>query len=266
MYEKLHWIDIIQEQLKENRPELNDFSNFKLLEKLTSEIVGKLDKISAYNMLATSLPPFFHGTDLRIVNMSDSERQSFHTMCKNVCKFLWQFYSTIYDCESLVDSNFSSKYFSEDNKRFAEQLRSKLADWNQSTSNTVMYRYESKGIYLTTEPWKAKDYAYRARFFGEIGSIAYYMIKGIEYLNPFNLDFSDTIRANMSKIVEFGENVSHPVIFLVDNIHPEFLYHAFSSPRKKVGLDSITYLQDAYYEKDIVLEKEKAMYLKPRDN
>lgn len=264
MYEKLHWIDIIHKQLKETRPELNEISNFKLLEKLTSEIIGKLDINSAYNMLATSLPPFFHGTDLRIVNMSVSDRKEFHTMCKNVCAFLWQFYSTIY-FETLNDSNFASKYFSEDDKGFAEQLRSKLADWNLSISYTTMYRYESKGIYLTTEPWKAKDYAYRAKFFGEIGSIAYYMIKGIKFFNPLNLDFSDMIRAKMSKIVEFGESVSHPVIYLVDNILPEFLYHAFSSPRKKVGLDSIVCLQDAYYEEDIVLEKEKAMYLKPRD-
>ena len=129
-----------------------------------------------------------------------------------------------------------------------------------------MYQYESKGIYLTTEPWKARDYAYRAKFFGEIGSIAYHMIKGIEFFNPLNLDFSDTIRANMSKIVEFGDSVSHPVIYLVDNIHPEFLYDAFKSPREKVGLDSISYLQDAYYEEDIVLEKEKAIYLKPRED
>lgn len=265
MYEKLHWIDVIQRQLKEERPELNDFSNYQLLRKLTSDILEKLDDISAYNMLATSLPPFFHGTDVRIVNMPVSERQKFHTICKNVCSFLWQFYSTIYDTDSLYDSNFASKYFSEDDKLFAEQLRSKLADWNRSTNNSTMYRYESEGIYLTTEPCKARDYAYRARFFGEIGSIAYHMIKGIEFFNPLNLVFSDTIRANMSKIVEFGDGVSQPVIYLVDNIHPEFLYYAFSSPRKKVDLDSIVCLQDAYYEKDIILENEKAIYLKPRD-
>lgn len=261
MYEKLHWKDIIERQIKEARPELEDFSNFRLLNKLTLETLEKFDNVAAYNMLTTSLPPFFHGTDVRIVEKTVYERQTFHAMCKEVCTFLWQFYSTIYS----PDPDFASKYFSEDNIILGNQLCSKLSDWSIATGNSTMYRYEAKGIYLTTEPWKARDYAYRARFFGEIGSIAYYMIKGIEFFNPLNLDYTDTIRANMSKIVEFGEGIPQPVIYLVDNIHPEFLYHAFSSPRKKVDLDSIVCLQDAYYEEDIILEKEKAMYLKPRD-
>lgn len=228
-----------------------------LIDLLATESLRKLDEETANTILAISLPPFFHGTDARIVDMSISERHIFHTECKNVCSFLWKFYSTIYDCDAFV-----SKYFSENNKQFGEQLLLKLSDWNCAINNSTMHRYESKGIYLTTVPRKAQNYAYRARYFGELGSIAYYMIKGLDFFSSLNLDFSESIKKNMSKITGFGEDKAKPVIYLVDNICPKFLYNAFCTPRKKVDLESIKYIQDVYYEDEIILAKEKAIYLK----
>lgn len=202
---------------------------------------------------------FLHGTDARIVRMTNAEREHFHSMCIEICNYLWKFYSTVFD-----DFGFVRKYFSEENKKIGCRLFAVLSHWRACLNGSTQYQYESKGIYLTTIQFKAEDYAIRSRYFGEVGYNAYIMIQSIKYFKSFDLNPTPEIANNMQKILDFGNEEPEPIIYTIETINVEALYEAFSKSRKRmVDMEpyEISLYQDYYCAEEIDLYECKSKHL-----
>lgn len=147
-----------------------------------------------------NLPVLYHGTDLRIVLMTEEERKTFKEYCKKVFDYMWKLYENSYD--EILSGKFKdilgvTKW---------HNLCNALTVCSANHNRNEQYRYDS--FHLTTMKVKAEDYARHAFAFGEIGLTAYRM-------------YDAAILLKLS-IKEIEEEANHVVRFATDydNIKP----------------------------------------------
>ena len=144
-------------------------------------------------------PLLYHGTDARMIEMSDGERQNFFDTCNLVIDKLYDYYipllknekialnigsQTIYTTEPVLQIKYE-KIFDEKVGSYAfwnlfEKLN--MIDWK--IKNNGLYQYQS--LYLTSFKPKAMNYARRSYAGCELGLLAYQLIRGAEII-----DFED---------------------------------------------------------------------------
>lgn len=158
--------------------------------------------------------PLFHGTDYRIVRMSQEERKSFRNLIEEVIKELWPFFEPY-----LVNPDGKYNLFSKiQDTVFYTTLLDRMGCWNQNLKGHHKYQYEKDGLYVTSQESSAINYARRASHFGEIGSIAYFFIKALDYINPENWNPSKELQEKISQILNFSESEKESVIYTLKNL------------------------------------------------
>jgi len=173
-----------------------------------------------------SVPTLFHGTDARILRMSQNEVKAFKKSIQKSLDYLWQFYKP-YSLD-----NYHNEY-SDKGKRYImvreiEKLKTILNDdlyhsvYGAVSLNELRLngrkQWQYDGLYLTNWDWQAWGYAKRASSFGELGLVAQILITGARKIqfNGWEPD-SDTERA-MNRIVAFSEGKPEPVVVILDNL------------------------------------------------
>lgn len=160
-----------------------------------------------------NLPVLYHGTDLRIVLMTEEERKTFKEYCKKVFDYMWKLYENSYD--EILSGKFKdilgvTKW---------HNLCNALTVCSANHNRNEQYRYDS--FHLTTMKVKAENYARRAFAFGEIGLTAYRMYDAAILLK---LSIKE-IKEEANHVVRFATDYDNikPVVFEITDLDVDLL-------------------------------------------
>ena len=158
--------------------------------------------------MKVNLPILYHGTDLRIVLMTEEERKTFKEYCKKVFEYTWKLYENYYD--EILSGKFKDVLGDTKWHNLCNALTISSANHN----GNEQYQYDS--FHLTTMKFKAENYARRAFAFGEIGLAAYRM-----YDAALSLNFPiKEIEEEANHIVRFATDYGNvkPVVFEITDL------------------------------------------------
>lgn len=158
----------------------------------------------------------YHGSDLKIVSMSQEERIVYKNKCLALAEYLWPNFS---ECLQL------GNFYRELKTRVSNDIG--LSYWNNLwyaincfsgyKNNSESYRYDNDVIYLTNLKYRAEDYARKAFAGGELGMIAYRFQEMAAYIG---IDLS-TIPHNLQSALEemrlIGDSTPKPILFTIQN-------------------------------------------------
>jgi hypothetical protein len=223
------------------------------------EFVNKLQPEFRDQLLQMNIPIFYHGSDARILRMPQKERMLMHKTCKEVAAMLWQYYKPHCDGNGLLKD--LRDYVPEQHKLY-NALFDKVSLWASYVDGASSYQYQDEGIYLTTEIYKARNYAYNSFAFGEVGSIAYRMIQGLDFyrfedFKP-NAEEADAI----NRVKQFAQGSPEPTVTIVDDVDTDYMIDIHNY-NMTIDLSNIDLIQDIRYTKDIDLKAKNTLLLKP---
>ena len=261
----------------------SDRTLYSILNNIIFEIEKKTIEIEYLTNLRDSLLPLlmngqvvvcdddvlYHGTDISMLEMSNEERIQYLSDCKLVIKAL----ST--HCESVeafqgnpADSAQSEEGVIEIHERFsgywADPLLKFFRDSKYGLKENALDRFskiEGREIYLTNTEFVAKEYARLAAMGGEMGLVAYSMIKKVEE-RQLNL-IDDGVEKEIARIKHFVEERKHePVVIKVNrkDLDAAYLIHDEEIKNSLSMLD--LYISAGYCSDDLI---HNFKYLKPID-
>jgi hypothetical protein len=225
------------------------------------EFVNKLQPEFRDQLLQMNIPIFYHGSDARILRMSQKERMLMHKTCKEVAGMLWQYYKLHCDGNGLLKD--LRDYVPEQHKLY-NALFDKVSLWASYVDGASSYQYQDEGIYLTTMISKARNYAYNSFAFGEVGNIAYRMIQGLDFykFEDFKLDAEEADAIN--RVKQFAQGSPEPTVTIVDDVDTDYMVDIHNY-NMTIDLSNIDLIQDIRYTKDINLKAENTLFLKPSE-
>ena len=167
------------------------------------------------NMPKLIIPTMYHGTDARIVRMSNAKITKLKEQCTEALHYMWSFFKPLYDkdhetlkrCQDF--DNRPEEYY---------KLLDKLNCCSAMHNGREEYQYEA--LYLTNSIERAKGYARRAYAFGEIGEVTYIMCKAAMKIKFKEWNPTEAISNTLNFIKEFAEEDSEPVVIKVENLDP----------------------------------------------
>lgn len=176
--------------------------------------------------------PLYHGTDLNIFEIDSKVDISIYKNASiNLIKFLYPLYNDKYIFKNSCPENEQNENEFRNNKLIC------LGDYFNSvndsfiaasTYNSPLYEYND--FYLTGSYDKAKNYAKRSRYFGEIGYISYHLYLGAKLLKYDKLYDKKNIQEFLDILEPFWQNNPKPVVFEFTNIDSKFLYTQKNAP------------------------------------
>lgn len=216
-------------------------------------------------------PILFHGTDARIVKMSDDEREYMRQCCKTAGDCLWKHYSQMVKTEArkykdpkcgeiIIFPQIISDYKQQIEALNIDGLYYGLCwDINNYISydnGSALYQYGN--IYLTASELTAKKYAYKSFAFGEFGHMIYTMILALPAMNFADWNPTQKESDAINQIVSFAHGKSEPVVIPVSDYEIENIR---SEDGTKKDLDVMLMSHIRYLGK-LKLNLEDAEYLK----
>lgn len=187
----------------------------------------------------------YHGTDFRIITMSEKERLDYFSIVKRVIDALWAYFKPLYTTQTQVakkmpDGSYgfvSQPLIEKYRQTFAEQgkesvysnLLQKLSMLEARDLGSGMYQYDS--LYLSGDKNKACRYANCSFAGGEYGLIAYRLIEGFDIINPLEFTPDTGLLSDMDIVKAFSqENVADPIVVTIDGISPKDLLNEDGNP------------------------------------
>lgn len=222
------------------------------------------------------IPYLYHGTDARIINMSNEERNQYIADCKLVVDYLWNLFKPLFSSyemtqiivegkQATVNTRKIEKYkdlfVSQNLEILYNNLLEKL--WMTETSKEGNQQYQYGGLYLTSSEITARHYAVNSFAGGEIGLTAHRFIEGAEIIKLKGLHSDKIINSAMERIEAFATDQAsiNPVVVKVRNIEPSYLL-----TDKGESIDWFSDLFFAqhfrYIKKDVRLDLDSSEYLK----
>lgn len=192
-------------------------------------------------------PTYFHGTDLRIMEMKDVERNQFKSDISDILEYIWGVLKQMSGDKAPFYFFFSSP-LNNSHKELMQRTLNCITMYSAYKNGCHNYQYQSDCIYLSNAAWKVKGYAYRAFAFGEFGLIAYRFIQFMEEIRPTEFAPTAEIQAKIDKLKSFAEQEPKPIVFVYSNLDPEFI---FSTEGVKFSRDSICCFEDIIYTKHL---------------
>ncbi len=174
-------------------------------------------------------PIMYHGTDLRMVSMSEQERINYKNKCFSLAEYLWPNFS---ECLNLGD-------FYQELKRVVSKKKG-VSEWNNFwhaincysayINKCQFYQYESGCIYLTNLKFRAEEYARKAFAGGELGMIAYRFQEMAAFIG-INLNLQpNALQIALEEIRKMGNSTPQPVIFEIRDYHLDKLQFENGKP------------------------------------
>lgn len=160
--------------------------------------------------------PLYHGTDKRLVQMTQEERERYLKSCVSMIEYLRTILllhkNELIHWEKVIEEKGGKVLWT----NFYQTLLLSEAVLNKEENNSGM-NFKYGDLYLTGDKNKAINYARRAFAGGEQGLFAYRLIQGTEILGMLHLD-SPEIEQNVNTIKMFAESEPQPVVLQVSNI------------------------------------------------
>lgn len=189
---------------------------------------------------------FYHGTDARIVSMTDQERQKFTKEIHEALSFMWSYF------EPYLNRFDDLKNYYQDETSW-KNLCDALTRYNSMRHGNTLYQYGF--FYLCNFKQRAAEYALRSFAFGELGLNAIHILCGAERIKFKNWFPSYEMEQIFTNIHKFAEEASQPIIFAFDNIDVNYLYDETGEKLTKENLDTFLTSSGSFrYTKDVKLE------------
>ncbi len=175
--------------------------------------------------------PLYHGTDIKNLELTENERDVLKQSILKVNDFFKTLYSS---------NDFKISYYSPESHAHEQFLQERLGNdylavskfYDIVNSAYKFPQYQYGNIYLTGDYFKARNYAKRANYFGELGLIAYKLWKSAELLG-YEYDKND-ISIEINKCKNFWEKPAKPVVLKFSNLQKEQL---ITDDGKQKGID-----------------------------
>ena len=194
----------------------------------------------------SNYPTLYHGTDDRILKMSDEERKAFKNDCIMVSDYLWSIFKPYYETNIMVPINLPGYEGCMGMERKLYEFKDAF-EYDKSPDDyiTLCYaldrqcarisgneQYDYSYIYLSNQIERAKSYARRSSAFGEIGLTTLQLVEGEKKINlpEFNPD-EKTIAAT-HKISSFAKEDAIPVVVELSDYDPETILFDNGRPLK----------------------------------
>lgn len=178
-------------------------------------------------------PVLYHGTDAMIMDMSDEERNAFHSDCVAVSKAVWTLFEPYAIGSETSHGKDSFEVQETVGKDRIDRFRERFEDEGKFRrfvlAVSIFYRshflddtlFEHDAVYLTSFRQGAERYAVRAGHFGEIGFVAYHLADAAKRCG-FRPD-CDSLAAKIERIIRFSEAPHYPVVIEVSQYNPDEL-------------------------------------------
>ena len=229
----------------------------------------KIEKVSLgveeeLNKKENRIPCLFHGTDARVIRMTESERVHFFGNCKVVIDYLWKFYRPLFLCsdgQTRKIEEYKDLFVIQNKQYVYDNLLEKL--WMVDMWKNGNQQYQYGDLYLTSSRIKAENYARRSFAGGELGLIAYRMISALEVLSFDNLYSDQNISSVIQMIKSFAEDevAKSPVVVKAYNLEPKCLLTDEGKIIDWESSDSHIF-QDYRYTQKVKLDLKYADYLR----
>lgn len=162
--------------MNENLRELNGIKNI---------IKKEFNKI----LMATpnfETPELYHGTDAKVLRMTEEERKERERLVYVALDYLWKFYENKLDANGILLNDFQSELINVLGKNNKDALLKACSNNYSRLKKSKVYEYGN--LYVTNSPDRALEYANMSNVYGELGNIC-----KIIYLSSVKLgyDFSD---------------------------------------------------------------------------
>ena len=163
------------------------------------------------------VPKFYHGTDMRLCVMHEEYRKLYlkacHVLAKNMYYKVETYKEGIGSLESLFDIT------DEKEKTVFDNFSHELLTIEINLMGYEDFQYDS--FYVTTSWMEAVQYAQNAFGGGEIGTVAYHILKGVETAGKqeWYRGHEDIVK----KILDMGDGQHFPVVFEIPNVDLEKL-------------------------------------------
>lgn len=162
---------------------------------------------------------FYHGTDARIVSMTDDERKAFAKDIDVALSYMWSFFEPY---KFRMDELKDILEYDKDNTLWLK-LYDALIHYGAMEIGNEQYQYGS--FYLTNFLGRAASYAMESFAFGESGFNAYYMIKAAEKINFEGWNPPKDVISAIHRIKAFANDIPQPVVFKFIDIDYHLLQH-----------------------------------------
>ena len=156
--------------------------------------------------------PLYHGTDARILAMSDGERKKFKELCALSIEYLWKLFDSYVDRR--LEELKSILTNGQDESKFYD-LYYTLICVDAYRNGRADYQYEH--IYLTNMISRAIDYANRSFAFGEFGFHAYNMLDAAHIIKFTDWNPSPKEEEALSTLQIFAESKAEPIVLEMDD-------------------------------------------------
>lgn len=221
---------------------------------------------------------FYHGTDARMVRMSEKERLQYLNSCNLTIDYLFELYEplleevtietqvngmTCYVPNYKIDIEYKQLFFENNKEIVYRNLIEKIFMIKERNRGNQSYQYGY--LFLTRDPSSAIDYARRSFAGGELGLIAYRLLEGMEFINFPEFSPSKEVQKAIEEVKEFGkEGLEEPVIITLDNLD---IGQLLTEDGEQINMTFVKMGVGSYrYNGKIVLDLNKAEFLPTAKN
>lgn len=194
----------------------------------------------------SNYPTLYHGTDDRILKMSDEERKAFKNDCIMVSDYLWSIFKPYYETNIMVPINlpgyegcmgmekklYEFKDAFEYDKSPDDYITLCYALDRQCARISGNEQYDYSYIYISNQIERAKSYARRSSAFGEIGLTTLQLIEGEKKINLPEFNPDEKTIAAIHKISSFAKEDAIPVVVELSDYDPETILFDNGRPLK----------------------------------
>ena len=168
------------------------------------------------SLILEQRPVLFHGTDHRILTMSDAARRDLLMSCRDFCGKAWNVISP-----HIHEGSMDSLRGDLDDEKHSQMRLGVSMYYNSCIRSSRLFEYGS--LYLTSSLDEAWKYAERARHFGETGFMAYGMALALDNAVKVMAEPSSVHTKLPGELVSFIEEEPQPTVVRVDRYEPDLL-------------------------------------------
>ena len=203
-----------------------------------------------------NIPPLFHGTDARMVQMSETERKEYKVLCSLSIDYLWIFFES-YNANYTKMMELKELLNSANDPNLFANVMDKISIVGGMKNGNPSYQYNH--FYLTNVRDRACNYAHRAFAGGEYGLIVHRLYTAVNIIGFKDWAPSKDVKEAISTIERFANDKKQPVIFEFTNLDPELLELENGRPIDLHNLNDVGV--SLRYSKDVKLDINKAIYI-----
>ncbi|MGL5981037.1 MAG: hypothetical protein ACRCZY_09220 [Phocaeicola sp.] len=198
---------------------------------------------------------FYHGSDARIINMAEEERDSFKKICFSVCEVLRPYFPLSTSHLGL----FREPLHYEENTILYSNLLNALSLYDGLQNDSKFFQYDD--FYVTNNRSRAESYANSSFAFGEVGLMAYRMVEVAREMGIEKVIHPATY-ALLNKVIDFAESEAQPIVVTFDDLDISLLKFENGNPIDfdyKVLSDTICSFR---YKGNVIINESQVEHLK----